>query len=269
VEPEPTRRCRQRIKRILVLTTLLLATLVASAGAVGPSPGVAPVLTVGDEQFSARVDGFDTVLRTGDVTNRIADRWGFPRVAYDGSVEGLSEDGKTLVLSEVTDNQLVSPTRFLVVSPKTLAVRKRLSLPGRFAFDALSPRADRLYLIEYVTVLGQLRYRVRVADLRTGKLLERVIADKRSRWTTMEGMPLARVVGDGGRWVYTLYGMSSAKTFVHALNAADGYALCIDLPLAADDVGSLRLGGGRLSVLDRAGVARAAVDTTTFKVLRS
>ena len=44
---------------------------------------------------------------------------------------------------------------FLVLDPQSLQVRKRISLRGQFAFDALAPDARTLYLVEYVTVTGR------------------------------------------------------------------------------------------------------------------
>jgi hypothetical protein len=256
------------MRRILVLATVLLAALAASAAAVGPAPGETAVLRDGETLYTARVANFDTTVKNGAAQHRLAGEWGFPRVAFDGSTGGLSVDGGTLVLAQMTHGQPASPTKFAVLAPRTLQVRRIVSLPGQFAFDALSPNGKRMYLIQYVTVVGQLRYRVRAYDLQSGRLLKRVIADKRSGWTAMEGMPLARATGDGGSWVYTLYG-SETKTFVHALNAAQGYALCIDLPLGPQTVSRLRLDGGRLSVVDRGGTERAAIDTASLQVVRS
>jgi hypothetical protein len=256
------------MRRLLVLVTAA-AVLAPVAGAVGPSPGQAPALLTATGRFTATPtgDGWDTVVRSGDVARKLAGTWGFPRVTYAGQVEGLSRDGRTLVLAERSQS-LTNPTRFLVVDPQSLEVRKRISLDGQFAFDALSPDARTMYLVEYVTVNSELRYRVRSYDLAAGRLARQVIADKRSRWTTMQGMPLSRATSGDGTWVYTLYG-NGAKPFVHALNARQGYALCIDLPVGFAQVegARLRLAHGRLDVL-RAGSVRAAIDTASLQVVR-
>jgi hypothetical protein len=257
------------MRRIAFLTVALLGALASTAAAVGPSPGQAPALLTADARFTATptADGWDTVVRTGDVRRTLAGAWGFPKVTYGGAVEGLSRDGRTLVLAERTQSP-TSPTRFLVVDPQSLQVRKRIALPGRFAFDALSPNARTMYLVEYVTVNGELRYRVRSYDLAANRLARQAIADKRSRWTTMEGMPMARATSRDGTWVYTLYA-NGPEPFVHALNARQGYALCIDLPVGFGEVegGRLRLDGGRLDVL-RSGRVRATIDTASLQVVR-
>ncbi len=45
----------------------------------------------------------------------------------------------------------------------------------------------------------------------------------------MEGLPLDRVASLDGRTVYTLYD-GPFHPFIHALNTAEGWALCYDLP---------------------------------------
>ena len=99
-------------------------------------------------------------------SSRLPGRWVLPRVAADGSLGGLSADRSTLVLARRT---LAAPTRFALVDPQTLRLQRVLTVRGRFAFDALSPDASRLYLIEYVRVVGETRYRVRATTCsRTG-----------------------------------------------------------------------------------------------------
>jgi hypothetical protein len=257
------------MRRIAFLTVALFGALASTAAAVGPSPGQAPALLTATARYTATptADGWDTVVRTGEAERKLAGTWAFPKVTYGGAVEGLSRDGRTLVMAERTQ-ALTNPTRFLVVDPQSLQVRKRISLRGRFAFDALAPDARKLYLVEYVTVTGQLRYRVRSYDLAAGRLDRQVIADKRSRWTTMQGMPMSRATSDDGTWIYTLYA-NGPKPFVHALNARQGYALCIDLPVGFGQVegARLRLDGGRLDVL-RSGRVLGAIDTASLQVVR-
>ena len=61
--------------------------------------------------------------------------YGIPAVAYDGTADGLSRDGKTLVLSTFPGDAAVS--RFLIVDTRTLAVRYSIRLAGIWSFDAL------------------------------------------------------------------------------------------------------------------------------------
>ncbi len=254
--------------RIALVATALCAVFAAPASAAGPAPGEAAALTAGPVHYRAVAKAGATVVSARGASVRLAGSWGFPRVTFGGAVEGLSADGKSLVLVRRTHGALASPTRFAVLDPRTLRVRKTVSIPGRFAFDALSPDGSRLYLIEYVSVVGELRYRVRGYDLAAGRLEQGVIADKRSGWTAMQGEPLARATSGDGAWAYTLYG-NDTKPFVHALETAQGYAVCIDLPIgpAAANGATLRLDGTRLAVMTRRGRA-AVIDTRSLQVVR-
>ena len=70
--------------------------------------------------------------------------YGIPLVAFDGTAEGISRDGQTLVLSGgVGASQ--SETRFAVLSTRTLRLKKAITLPGLWAYDALSPSGRTLY----------------------------------------------------------------------------------------------------------------------------
>src|SRR6185295_20386072 len=98
-------------------------------------------------------DAESTLLSARGTTQRLAGLWAFPRVTFGGAVEGLSHDRRTLVLAQPPQNgQLDSPTRFAVVDPRSLKLRQLVTIPGRYAFDALSPDARKLYLIEFVSV---------------------------------------------------------------------------------------------------------------------
>lgn len=254
--------------RVTLIAAVVAAVLAAPAAAVGPAPGESAALAAGTARYHAAVRGGQTVVTHGAMSHRLAGAWAFPRVTFGGAVEGRSADGRTLVLVRRTRGTLASPTRFAVLDARTLRLRKTVAIPGRFAFDALSPDASTLYLVEYVSVVGELRYRVRAYDLAADRLREGVIADKRSGWTAMQGEPLARATSRGGSWVYTLYG-NDTQPFVHALNTAQGYAVCVDLPLRPAAVAGLRmrLAGTRLSLVTAAGRERAAVDTTSLQVV--
>jgi hypothetical protein len=201
--------------------------------------------------------------------------WSVPAVTVGGVAGGLTHDGRLLVLQATP---LGSETRFLVLDvSRWLSIRRAISLRGDFAYDALSPGAATLYLIQHVPDPGGARYRVRAYDLRAGRLLPRVIADRRERGWTMSGYPVARATSPDGRWVYTLYRQADNYPFVHALDTATRNAVCIALPepwrrLYRTDSnalyrGSLRLDGRRLLVADRPGAdPRYALDTASFRV---
>lgn len=162
---------------------------------------------------------------------RLSGAWGLPYTA--AGAEGLSHDGQTLVL-EGAGVGLTSPTRFLVVDPRQMQVVRTISLDGYFSYDAMSPDASRLYLIQYTHGSSQdtTRYIVRAYDMRTNRLLPGKIAarDEDGKEKTMTGYAMTRTTSAGGRWVYTLYQKPSGEPFVHALDTVAGVAHCIDLP---------------------------------------
>jgi hypothetical protein len=257
---------------LVALAATAALALSGSSAAARPAAAAGPSLAVGSIRYELAPAGSSTLVRRvargGSLlaSSRIAGRWTLPRVAADGTLGGLSADRSALVL---TRNALASPTRLALLDGKTLRLRRTLSIPGRFSFDALSPDASRLYLIEYVQVVGETRYRVRAYDLLARRLEDGIIADKRSGWTAMEGEPIARAATADGAWVYTLYG-SDTRAFVHALNAAQGYAVCVDLPLEPAAVARLRLrlAPGRLALVTRDGSRRAEIDTASLRVVR-
>jgi len=222
----------------------------------------------------------EKIARGGDVlwAEPVAGSWGLPAVGtLSPVVQGLSHDGKTLVLSVVDGRIDSSPSRFLVFDlSRGFEVRERITLPGYFSYDALSPDGSRLYLIQYVHgASGDTEhYLVRAYDLRTRRLLPEQIAD-RTQWqssSTMDGTPVTRVTSADGRRVFTLYSNPSGKPFVHALDTVAATAHCINLPSSwADAVGrglvtlSLRGGDGTL-VIRRGGGRGLDVSVGTWRM---
>ena len=165
-----------------------------------------------------------TVLGTLDLIGQ----WGVPSTA--GGAEGLSREGTRLVLSGV-NNGTSSPSIFLVVNPTTMRVVRPITLNGVFSYDAMSPDASTLYLIQYTAGGDISHYVVRGYDLRTGRLLPGRIADRTQKSWVMEGYPVTRTQSAGGRWVYTLYTNPAGYPFVHALDTVRGVAHCVGIPM--------------------------------------
>jgi hypothetical protein len=230
------------MRRALVIAIPVLFAIAAGGAAAdgGPSPGVqagwdgvatakiryvaVPAATRTLVEAIRIRDG--RVLRFGELRGF----YGVPLVAYDGSAGGLSHDGKTLVLSSYPGRPSpTAATSFAVLSTKTLHARKLFELRGAFSFDALAPDASTIYLIQYTSSKDYNRYRVRAYDVAAGKLLPGAIVDKREPNEPMTGLPVTRTTSADGSWVFTLYSRSSKPPFVHALNAAQRFALCIDL----------------------------------------
>src|SRR5207237_8597983 len=129
-------------------------------------------------------------------------------------------------------------------------------LRGSCSFDALSPDASRMYLIEYASPGDESHYIVRAYDLRTDRLLPGKIADRSEHEESMAGSPMTRTTSADGRWVYTLYQKPSGEAFIHALDTVGGVAHCVDLPensALSTIVLSLRDGGRTLAADSRSG----------------
>jgi hypothetical protein len=226
------------MRRILVLLAALAAAPAAFAG--GPNPagfqdGVGALASDGTVRYVATASGRYTQLlsvRTRDnavlATASLRGAWGIPRIDTSSS---LSADGRTLVLAPT---RIVSPSRFTIVSTRSLASHRTITLPGAYAFDALSPDGSRLYLIRYASGDDYTHYVVRAFDLKANRLVPGRIADRTQRSWVMQGMPVTRVASADGRWVYTLYANPGGYPFVHALDTVRSTARCIGVPWRGD-----------------------------------
>jgi hypothetical protein len=268
--------------RVAVLALLCAAVGSATALGAGPDPGLAQGgtgLRFGKVLYVAiPADGQTVVQRIERSSGRVlrqvmvSGSFGLPRVAFDGTIEGLAADGRTLVLGQTRNVQFRKSSSFAVIDTPALRLRKVIKLRGDFTFDALAPRGQTLYLIEHVAAQDALRYRVRAYDLAAGLLLSKMVTDKRRWQSVMQGIPLARAHSADKRWAFTLYGGGSSL-FVHSLDTREAYAVCIDLPqrLARLDMGKVRMkmqGEGRLVIrYGSAGKTLAVLDTRKFRVL--
>ena len=264
------------------LVPFALATGAAAAALGGPSPGV---MTGWDGAVDASnavryvaLPGAGTTavaaVRTADGRvlryTTIRGALGIPMVAFDGTTEGISRDGKTLVLADAGASQ--NQTRFAVLRTAPLRLKKAFTLPGRWSYDALSPDAQTMYAIQYVSTGSNPRYNVRAVSLVTGKPLGGAIVDKRDPDEEMNGSPWSRARSADASWAYTLYAKPNGTAFVHALDTAHRRAVCIDLPWQSTPqaISAVRLAlesDGRSLVLSKPGSGRLAiVDTQSFKV---
>jgi len=254
--------------RISLLILLALVCIPVASGA-GPWLGTASNGVAG---YTADVHGTTTSVGDGARhTLSLDGRWGLPRVTLDNGVGGLSADGRTLVLAQDFEatGALRSRSSFVVLGTKPLRVKQTVRLDGDFGFDALSPHGRMLYLIQHVSAEDLFQYRVRAYDLQTGKLLKRVVADRRQRDWNMNGYPVARAESPGGRWVYTLYSNPNNYPFVHALDTVERTAVCIGIPWdwttneREINSSSLTVRGDKLAIGDT-----FVLDRTTFKVTK-
>jgi hypothetical protein len=243
-----------------VRTALCLCALAATiavpaaAGDGSPSPGVMQggegiVSRSGAVRYVTLPTETATVLEVVRVRGGVVQtfrifkgHYGIPFVTNSGDTGGLSQDGTQLVLSDAVCCGLRKVSRFLVFQTKRLRRVQRIVLRGDFSYDALSPDAGTLYLIQHTSARDYTRYRVRAYDVGAKRLLPKVIADREEPKEVMRGYPAARATSADGGWVYTLYA-GGKMPFVHALDTRHREALCLDLPWAGsqDPLWSMRL----------------------------
>jgi hypothetical protein len=266
-----------RPRAVLVLGFTLALT--ASASAAGPSlPDVNGSVAAAEVSYAAAAHGSTTTLSKrieGKVVARriLPGAWGVPMVTLRGVHGGLSPDARTLVLGSNVrpDGILRDRSTFAVVSTRGVRLVRTLSLRGDYSFDALSPAGRWLYLIHHVQSPPGARYQVKAYDLREGRLLPGVIADKRQAGWLMSGYPIARAASDDGRWVYTLYQQEDNYPFVHALDTVSRTAVCIGIPWQWTGVQGGAIGAAKLvltghELLIAGGENAFTLDTRTFRV---
>ena len=252
------------------LLILLALVCIPAATAAGPWLGTA---TNGVAGYTTNMHGTTTAVGDGSRSISIAGRWGLPRVTLTGDVGGLSADGRVLVLARDdvahANGALSRTSSFAVLGTKPLHLRTVVRVRGDFGFDALSPHGRTLYLIQHVSQENLFRYRVRAYDLQAGKLLRRVVADRRQRDWNMNGYPVARATTRDGRFVYTLYQNGNNYPFVHALDTVERTAVCVGLPwdwtADAQEISraTLTIRGDRLAIGDR-----FLLDRSTYQVVK-
>ena len=276
----------------VALAALAFAPVAVADG--GPSPqalegGAGVTAPSGDVRYVTVPAGRLTTLEAietygGTIGNAVSFRggWGIPAVAFDGTAGGLSSDGSTLVLvpsgigsCNPAGCTLIRPTTsFQVIDTKTLHRRQTIKLKGDYAFDALSPNARRLYLIEHASATDVNRYIVRAYDLRRHRLLPEAIADRSQRGWVMQGSPMARATSTDGRYVYTLYTNPGGYPFVHALDTVAATAHCVGLPWTGDQSPlwttklTLRHDGLELAIDTGAAQPAFTIDTVNHRLVQ-
>jgi hypothetical protein len=265
----------------LIASLAVVLTVVSGAAAAIPTKGVPATVLVGGQgvrapdgsvRYITLTSGRNTVVSVVRVQGGQVVRWrlvpgnfGVPVISLDGGTDGVSRDGRKLVLAMPSGG---SSTQFAVLDTRSLKLRK-ITLRGSWSYDAIAPDASTLYLIQYTGAGPDAAYSVRAFDLDANRLLARPVVDRAIGERLMRGWPVTRATTTDGRWAYTLYARQRHEPFVHALDTSSRKAYCIDLPL---DLGrpeqmGLRLRLRRDLLEVRAGRETvAAVDTSTFAV---
>jgi hypothetical protein len=276
-----------RIRSALVALTLVVLFSVDAAAADAQKGGPSTVLNGGrgvvapngKVRYVALTTGQSTIvsfvrIRGGQVLGwrQLRGYFGVPQVALDGTTDGISRDGRTLVLATPAGAGTPSggaTTRFALLDTKTLRLR-RLTFPGTWSYDAISPDGSVLYLVEYASYGPSVSYKVRAYDTSTRKLLARPIVDGDIGERLMRGWAVTRKTTSDGRWAYTLYARAKHEPFVHALDTERRQAYCIDIPLdltrSAQMGLRLALRGDRTLEVRQGSVGVATIDTRTFVV---
>jgi hypothetical protein len=252
-----------RTRSLVLIGVAVLVVTASAAGKASAPDTVKYVTTRAGDHTTIRAVRNGRVLRSASIPGN----YSVPSVAADGSRDGVSADGGTLVLAAPG---AAGTSRFALVSTSTLAIRQKIDLHGSFTYDAVSPDAKVVYFIEY---LEGTRYQVRAFNTQTGRLFRQVVVAKGEAGAPMEGYAVTRATSSDGEWAYTLYGRENAgKAFVHSLATEYRFALCIDLPWSASRATMMKIKmsvapNGDLTLRDRAG--RIAVIDGANHQLRS
>ena len=255
--------------------------LAGTAIAAAPWPGLARSVSTSRADIryvAARANGDTTVravrVASGELiaSHTVTGQYGIPAVTVTGAGGGLSPAGTRLVLAEPPTYSLRARSRFVLLETAHLRVLRTIVLKGEFGFDALSADGRTLYLLQHADQNNLVHYRVRAYDLRAGRLLSRVIVDKREPDETMVGYAIARATTADGRWVYTLYTRQVGGPFVHALDTNGRAAFCIDVPWqgSTEGVWTARLvfsdDEKQMTVRSATGQIMATIDTAKLEV---
>lgn len=186
----------------------------------------------GSRYFTGTVTGATTLLRSyRPSTGGVAASY-----PLDGAWRpaAASADGAYVVLTAARP----ASARSVVGVYDTGARRLQpISLQGRFEVDGIAVDGNSLFLVE---TFADGRYAVRLYDLAARRLHTESIRVKNPD-EVMAGIPGEQVATPDGTWLLTLFvNTVEHKSFVHALNLKERYAMCLDLPGEGSPVTDLR-----------------------------
>jgi hypothetical protein len=218
------------------------------------------VLTVTTQRPNSLIEDLVVQPGFGGPLRSIEGAWRLPTVGLDPMPAGLSADGSTIVLEEDIPDGASSRgrSRFAIIDRSLRAEPRIVELPGILDFDTLSPDGSILYVAEHVPGPLAGRYQVRAIDRSTGVMRDAIIVDKRNVDEQMAGWPIDQEARADGV-VLTLY-RGTESPFVHALQSAEAWAVCIDLPKRGMDDGGATADWGVVSTAD--GRSSLAVNAT-------
>ena len=213
------------------------------------------LITVTPDRPNSLVEDLVVQPGFGGPQRSIEGAWRLPTVGLDPMPAGVSADGSTIALVEDRADGAEPPdtTRFAILDRSLRSEPRIVELAGVFDYDTLSPDGSLLYVAEQVRGPLAGRYQVRVIETATGRMRDEVIVDKRNIGEEMAGWPIDQELRSDGV-VLTLY-RGVEHPFIHALQSAEAWAVCIDLPTrgmenasATEDWGVVATADGKSSL---------------------
>lgn len=172
------------------------------------------------------------------------------RVVVNGGweLQGISADGSWLGFRRPRTEAESAAWRAgdevqteLAIMDSVSSHRREVRLDGNFDIDGISRFGDSLYLLEHLPSTDAPHYAVRLYDLKAGLLQEAPLRDKREPDEEMFGYAWGGTATRDGQWLLTLYmNTHEGYAFIHSLNLANRYPVCIDLPSADSDFAKLK-----------------------------
>jgi hypothetical protein len=188
---------------------------------------------------ATQLTGYDLVTGADNLQTSLDGQWALGAVSSDGRWAALSRIYGDAQKQQWTDSAYQSEMQ--IIDGRTGKLAQAVSLDGNFEIDGLSKRGDSLYLIQYLPAAKPDYYEVRVYDRATKTLVDGALVQKGAESEVMVGDRWDAVGSPDGEWLLTLYLRTKEGTaFIHALNLANRFTLCIDLPFKADNLEQLK-----------------------------
>jgi hypothetical protein len=170
------------------------------------------------------------------------------RINGDWTLHGVSATGAWLGLRRVpTESELAAwktgddVQTELAIMDTVSGQTQEILLDGNFDIDGLSRYGESLYLLEHLPSADSPHYAIRLYDLAADLLHEAPLRDKRDPDEEMFGYAWGGTATPDGQWLLTLYmNTHEGYAFIHSLNLANRYPVCIDLPSADSDFAKLK-----------------------------